>query len=209
MSVHKVEMKEGEELYKWKVVKVADVGGDEEFTKQMLELGTVLEAGMILGPQRDAVRHAIVSTLMDGLMPAFLKLEEIRHSDGKAMPLMNLEQIYEDFARKLWKAYKELMQVTLDLIGHKIGFLFQGEREFKEGLVELRRVNPNLRSGFEKFLEETRDEWQNALAKFRNTWVKHQRGDRKRFQKFYEPKYAEWLGMVRRWRCFSLASTSP
>lgn len=142
MSVHKVEMKEGEEPYKWKVIKVADIGGDEEFTKQLLELTTVLEAGMILGPQREEVKHAIASILIDGLMPAFLKLEEIRASVGRAIPLMNLEQLYEDFARKLWKAYKELMQVTLDLMGHKIRFLFQGEKEFREGLVELRRANP-------------------------------------------------------------------
>lgn len=128
MSVHKVEMKEGEEPYKWKVTKVADIGGDEEFTKGMLELASVLEAGMIEGHQRDEVKHAIVCTLIDGLMPAFLKLEEIRASTGKAMPLMNIEQLYEDFARKLWKAYKELMQVTLDLMGHNIGFLFRGDK---------------------------------------------------------------------------------
>ncbi len=193
MSVHKVEMKKGEEPYKWKVIKVADVGGGEEFTKQMLELGTVLEAGMILGTQRDEVKHAIFSILIDGLMPAFLKLEEIRASVGKAIPLMNIEQLYEDFARKLWKAYKELMQVALDLMGYKMGFLFQGPKEFREGLLELRRLSPNLRVGFEKFLEETRDEWQNDLSKFRNTWVEHQRGDRKQFQKFYDPKNAEWL----------------
>jgi hypothetical protein len=193
MSVHKVEMKEGEEPYKWKVIKVADIGGDEEFAQQLLELTTVLEAGMILGPQREEVKHAIVSILIDGLMPAFLKLEEIRASVGRAIPLMNLEQLYEDFARKLWKAYKELTQVTLDLMGHKIGFLFRGEKAFREGLVELRRANPNLRLGFENFLQETRDEWQNDLSKFRNTWVEHQRSDRKHFQKFYDPKNAEWL----------------
>src|ERR1039458_7589354 len=34
---------------------------------------------------------------------------------------------------------------------------------------------------------------QNELARFRNTWVEHQTGDRKQFQKFYDPKYAERL----------------
>ena len=104
MSVHKVEMEEGEEPYKWKVIKVADIGGDEEFTKQMLELSTVLEAGMIEGTQREEVKHALVSILIDGLMPAFVKLEEIRVSVDQEMPLMNREQLYEDFGRKLWKA---------------------------------------------------------------------------------------------------------
>jgi hypothetical protein len=193
MTLHKLEMNPDEEPYKWKVVKVADVSGDEEFTKGMLELPTILEAGTIEGPRRDEVKHAIVCTLIDGITPAFLKLEEIRASSGKDLPLMNLEQLYEDFARKLWKAYKTLMQETLNLMGHNIGFLFQGENVFRNGLVELRRLNPNLRTGFEKFLEETRDEWQNELSKFRNTWVEHQRGDRKTFHKFYDPKHAEWL----------------
>jgi hypothetical protein len=193
MSIYKMQPKDGEEPYKWKVVKVADVGGDEEFSAAMLELTTVLEAGMIQGAQREAVKQAIISTLMDGLMPAFLKLEEIRASSDSAIPLMNREQLYEDFARKLWKAYKELMQVALDLMGHKIGFLFKGEKEFREGLVELRSKHPNLRSGFEQFLVDARDEWQNELAKFRNTWVEHQRGDRKQFQRFYDPKFAEWV----------------
>jgi len=186
-------MNPDEEPYKRKTVRVAEVDGNEEFTKQMLELTTVLEAGMILGPQRKEVKHAIVVTLMDGLIPAFLKLEEIRASVGKDLPLMNVEQMYEDFARKLWKSYKELMQVTLDLMGHKIGFLFEKEKEFQEGLVKLRVLNPNLREGFEQFLEETRNGWQKDLRKFRNTWVEHQRGDRKPFQKFYDPKHAEWL----------------
>lgn len=193
MSVHKVEMKEGEEPYKWKVIKVADISGDEEFTKQMLELSTVLEAGMIQGNKREEVKHALVSILIDGLMPAFLKLSEIRASVEQVMPLMNREQLYEDFARKLWKAYKELMQVALDLMGHRIGFLFKDEKEFRKGLVELRSLNPELRAGFEKFLEETRDEWQIDLMKFRNTWVEHQRGERKQFQNFYDPRNVEWL----------------
>jgi len=148
---------------------------------------------MIEGAQREDVKHALVSILIDGLMPAFLKLGEIRASVDQAMPLMNREQLYEDFARKSWKAYKELMQVALDLMGHKIGFLFKCEKEFREGLVDLRSRNPELRAGFEKFLEETRDEWQNDLSKFRNTWVEHQRGERKQFQKFYEPRNAELL----------------
>jgi hypothetical protein len=191
MSVHKVEVKPGEEPNKWKVVKVADVGGDEESTKQMLELCSLLEAGVIEGPRRAAVKHAIVSTLMDGLMPAFLELEHIRSTTGKAIPLMNREQMFGDFARKLWKSYKELMQQTAELIGFDIGFLFQREKEFREGLVILRAQHPILRDWFEKFLEDARDNWQNDLCKFRNTWVEHQRGERRNFDRFYKPKYAE------------------
>lgn len=192
MSLYKAEMN-GQEPNKWPVVKVADIGYDEEFVKQIVELRPLVDAGMIDDPQRANIKEAITSVLVDGLMPAFLDLQKIRASVGRDLPLMNQLQPYEDFSGKLWKAYKHLMQETVKLMGHNIGFLFQNEKDFREGLIEFRRANPTARAGFEKFLEETRDEWQNELARFRNTWVEHQTGDRKQFQKFYDPKYAERL----------------
>lgn len=188
-----MERADGEPPFKWKSVKVADVSGEEVFVKQMLEMVTILEAGMIVGAQRDEAKHAIISTLMDGLMPAFLELQQIRASVGKDLPLMNRDQLYEDFARKLWKAYKELMQKAAELIGFKIGFIFRPDKEFREGLVKLRRQHPTVQDWFEKYLEGTREHWQNDLAKFRNTWVEHQQGDRKQFEKFYKPDYAEMV----------------
>lgn len=191
MSIHKIEIKKGEKPSEWKQVRVADCGGDEEFTKQMLELCSVLEAGFIEGSQRAAAKHAIISTLLDGLMPAFLELEQIRSTNGKAIPLMNREQMFEDFARKLWKSYKELMQQTAQLIGFDIGFIFMKEKEFRKGLIKLRADHPTIRDWFEQFLEQARDDWQNDLCKFRNTWVEHQRGERRNFDGFYKPEYAE------------------
>jgi hypothetical protein len=181
----------GLEPHKWKVEHVANVGGDEGFVKQMLELGTILEAGTIFNPRREEVKHSIISILMDGLTPAFLELEQIRASMGKQLPLMNREQLYEDFARKVWKAYKELMQKAAEQIGFKIGFIFRPDREFRQGLLELRTQHPTIRDWFEQFLEETRDNWQNDLSKFRNTWIEHQKGERRQFDKFYKPEYAE------------------
>jgi len=193
MAIVKIEMVPGKEPRDWKLIHVADVSGDEEFTKQMLEMCSILEAGMIQDEQRTAVKHAIVTTLIDGLTPAFLKLEEIRASVGKKMPTMNVEQLYEDFAGKLWKAYKQLMQDAVKLMGHNVGFLFRADKEFQEGLVYLRRENPELRPGIEAFFEATRSEWQNDFSRFRNTWIEHQCGERKQFLQFYDPKFAESL----------------
>jgi hypothetical protein len=102
-------------------------------------------------------------------MPAFLELRQIRESvSNTTMPVLDRLQLYEDLGRKLWKAYKDLTEKAARAIGFKIGFLYDDEKKFQEGLKEFRDNNPRLREGFEKFLESTRKEWQNDLAKFRN-----------------------------------------
>ena len=88
------------------------------------------------------------------------------------------------------------MQQSVELMGFDIGFLFRDEKTFQKGLKEFRNSHPllrGLRQGFEEFLEGTRKSWQNELSDFRNTWVEHQRGDAKKFEKFYKPDYAEAL----------------
>ncbi|HEX8815576.1 MAG TPA: hypothetical protein VF753_08755 [Terriglobales bacterium] len=112
---------------------------------------------------------------------------------GKELPLMNRQQLYEDLCRKLWKSYKDLTEKVARLMGFKIGFLFDNDKKFRDGLKEFREQNPRLRQGFEKLLQDLRSEWQNDLAKFRNTWLEHQTSDPRKFQKFYTPEYAEFL----------------
>lgn len=177
----------------WKVEKVADVGASEEFVKAILDLIPIVDAGTIEEPKRQEVKDGIMSILMDGLMPTSLELQQIRASLNQTMPLMNRQQLYEDFARKLWKSYKDLTERAARSMGFKIGFLFDNEKKFREGLKEVRTLNPRLRCGFEKLLEETRDKWQNDLAKFRNKFLEHQHIDRSRFGRFYKPENAEAL----------------
>ena len=193
MAVYKMESN-GLPPNKWPVVKVADISGDEEFVKQMLELHQIVDATTIMEQRRKEVKEAITAILMDGLSPAFLEPQQIRASRGREMPLMNREQPYEDLVRKLWKSYKGLLDKAARLMDFKVGFRFKNDKEFHEGLAKFRRENPGLRDGFEKFLEDTRDEWQIELAEFRNKWVDHPVvGDRRRFAKFYTPDYAETL----------------
>src|SRR5271165_3291469 len=109
MAVYKMESN-GQPPNKWPVVKVADVGASEEFVKQMLELRPLVDAGSIFDPQRGKVKEALTSILMEGLMPAFLELQQIRASVGRDIPLMNRQQPYEDLSRKLWKSYSDLME---------------------------------------------------------------------------------------------------
>lgn len=179
---------------KWQVRLLANVGMGEEFVKRMTELHALVDAGEIVEPQRQVVKEAITEILTEGLMPAFLKLREIRASArNKEVPLMDRQQLYEDFARKVWKSHKELTEKAAREMGFKIGFLFDNDKKFHEGLAEFRRQNPRARDWFEKLLEEARAKWQNELAKFRNTWIEHPHGDRKAFAKFYTVEYAELL----------------
>jgi hypothetical protein len=96
-------------------------------------------------------------------------------------------------ARKLWKAYHPLTEKAALAMGFKIGFLYSNDKNFKSGLQELRKQNPELRSGFENFLEHARTSWQNDLADFRNKWLEHPVGNRKQFDRFYTVPYAESL----------------
>jgi hypothetical protein len=181
------------EPHKWKVEHLADVGTSEEFVKQMSDLSLLVDAGTIFEPKRQEVKEAIETILVDGLIPAFLELRQIRASVGQTLPLMSRFQLYEDLARKVWKSYKSLTETAARAMGFKIGFLFDDEKKFRVGLKDFRALNPRLRPGFEELLEEARDKWQNDLAKFRNTFLEHQHSDRRKFQRFYSPQYAEAL----------------
>jgi hypothetical protein len=175
------------------VLKYADVGTSEEFVRQMLELFDVLNATLIVDREREAVHEALGSIQMEGLLPAFLGLKKIRQSAGEEMPVLDRLQLYEDFARKLWKSYKDLTQRTADAMGFKIGFLFQKDVQFEVGLKKFRGSNPSLAPGFEDFLRHTRCTWQKDLASFRNEFLEHQSQDRTPYKKFYAPSTAENL----------------
>jgi hypothetical protein len=197
MTVHRAEGKSGQEPSKWKIEKFAEIGGNEEFVKQIHELLSIVDALYVSAEQHDKIREDVTSVLVDGLMPAFSELQSIRASGGRReVPMMNRLQLYEDLARKLWKAYKELMKSVVRSLGFEIGFLFQDDKKFRAGLANFRTSHPllgKLRPDFEQFLEGNRDGWQKQLGTFRNEWVEHQTGDRRRFNEFYEPETAESL----------------
>ena len=193
MTVYRVAPKPGEEPYKWKVEKFAEIGWNETFVRHVTELCTVLNATLIFDKQREDVNNSIMTILTDGLMPAFAELEKIRAFEGKPLPVMDRREFYHDFCRKLWKAYKDLTQHAASAAGFNIGFLFTSDKEFAKGLKEFQRNHPDVRTELGKSLEEARDRWQNELAKFRNTFLEHQDSDSKQFAEFYQLKYIERL----------------
>lgn len=191
MGIYRMKVEHGVKPSEWPAEHFANVGSDEEFVKRFTELPTIVDAGTIQGQQREDVKHAILNVLMEGLVPAFSELQQIRTASPN-LPLMNRCQLYEGLAGKLWKAYKDLTQKAVRAMGFDIGFMFT-KKDFKEGLENFRKQNPKLRDSFDALLINAREKWQNDLAKFRNNWIEHQSGSQKQFQKFYTQEYAEEL----------------
>jgi hypothetical protein len=177
----------------WRVHKYVDVGTSEEFVRQLLELHEILKGTDIFDPEREQVNDALGDVQIEGLLPAFMDLRKIRESVGKDLPILDRLQLYEDFARKLWKAYKELMPTAAEKMGHKIGFLFQNEKQFEAGLKQFRELNPAAPLAFEEFARDNRRRWQNELADFRNKVVEHPSANRNAYKKFYQPSSVEVL----------------
>jgi hypothetical protein len=193
MSVFRVTPQPGKEPRDWKVEKFANIGWDEKFVRDMTELSSILNATHIFGQQREDVNDAIATILMDGLMPAFQRLQAIRATQGKELPIMDRRELYHEFSGKLWKAYKELTQRAADEAGFKIGFLFKDDKEFKKGLAEFQAQYPDVRPNLGKGLEAVRKNWQNEFSTFRNKIVEHPKSDPKMFAKFYDLAYIEKL----------------
>jgi hypothetical protein len=174
-------------------MKYADIGTDEQFVREFLEVATLLDGVYLPNEAKKATKELLMSVMVDGVMPAFLELRAIRESKGKDLPVIDRHQLFEDFTRKIWKAYKDLTQTAVRSMGFNIGFLYQGEKEFESGLADFRKQFASVYPNFELYLRGVRNTWQNDLSKFRNSFVEHQQAERSEFAKFYDPELVEEL----------------
>jgi hypothetical protein len=160
------------------------------FSEEFMEL---IDASSIEGTARDDVKGAVWAILTEGLLPANEQLLKIRASAGQNVR----PQIYEDFSRDLWHAYKDLMPRAALLLGFDLGFLFQKESAFKKGVVRFDMDHPVLIApNLGGFFRRQRMGWQSNLARFRNHFLDPQPDDRKKFAAFYEPHNTEMLFSV-------------
>ena len=156
----------------------------------MLETSDQIGGTIIREPTREQVKEAIILISLEGLMPAFEHLRRIRASTLEQLPLWNRRQLYEDFSRLLWHAYKDLMPKAVKLIGFDIGFLFQNDANFEKAVTDFEEANPSIMSGFGNFLRTQRTSWQNALADFRNHHLEHREVGQTSDEDFYKPENA-------------------
>lgn len=75
-------------------------------------------------------------------MPAFEHLKKIMDPASQALPVLNYKQLYEDFTRSLWHAYKDLMQIAAKMMEPEFGFLFQKETQFEAGMAAWGKKHP-------------------------------------------------------------------
>lgn len=182
----------GNEPNKWKVVHFANVGTGEEFVEQFAcELPELIDATNIFEPERQSVKEAVLTILMEGLIPAFEHLKKVRASVSQEMPAVNRMQLYEDFSRVLWQAHKSLMPKAASLLGFDVGFLFQNDSNFEKGAAEFNSKHPSF-AGLSDHLRQQRKNWQSGLAEFRNR-LEHGGKHSAKFAKYYDPEQAEVL----------------
>jgi len=189
-----VKAEQGKEPNEWKVIRFANVGTSEEFietfTGEFLEL---VDASLIFGAKRDAVKNAIMTVVTEGLMPAFEHLRNIRLSVTNPIPELNRRQLYEDFARVLWHAYRHLFPEAVLLLGFDIGFLYKKDAEFEKGLADFVSKSPSLVLDVPELLRRQRTNWQQGLSSFRNDFLEHRKKNATAFAAYYQPKTAERL----------------
>jgi len=184
----------GKEPCDWPKVHFANVGISEEFVEQFSEeFMELLDATAIYGAERDAIKEAIMTILVEGLMPAFEHLRKIRQSVSTPIPELNRRQLYEDFARVLWHAYKDLMPKAALLLGFNIGFLFEQDTKFEKGIGEFNDKHPSLIMDIPGVLRRQRANWQQGFHKFRNDFLEHRKQDIATFEIYYRPETAEKL----------------
>jgi hypothetical protein len=177
----------------WPQQAFADVGTDDEFVRQLaVDFNEIMGASAIYGSRRDEINGAIMELLVDGLVPAYSHLRDIRHPSARGLGLLKRNQQIEDFTSALWRAYKTLLPKATNQLGYEIGFAFQGDSKFETGATAFNNAHPQY-TEIPNYLRRQRVAWQNRLAVFRNDFIEHRNFERDEFTDYYDPKAATKL----------------
>lgn len=110
--------------------------------------------------------------LFDSLSLTFISLQNIKkNSKDPKTPLLTIKKEFFDFYDKLWLSYKDRFQKAIRELGFDIGFLFQNEKKFNEGLKAF-SLQHNISDEFQEMIYRDR-EWQNKLNTLRNDYIEH------------------------------------
>lgn len=102
---------------------------------------------------------------------AFQRLRQITAFTDDATALER-ESAYEDFYGSLWQAYKDRFPRALAALGIDIGFLFQADQQFEQGLALFSAKNPAY-AALGELMRGYRRRFQTALAYYRNQYLEH------------------------------------
>jgi hypothetical protein len=186
----------GKEPKDWKVSQYSTIGAAEPFVHQLIsEMPRIVDFGKIIEPQRAKVKEAIGIVALEGLMPASNALRKIRSAPAD-LPEMDRRQLFDDFGRTLWVAYKGLLPLAVEQIGFDIGFLFQNDGNFRKGIDQFQAAHPEpeVPNAFGEYLRQQREGWQNRFSAWRNECLEHPGlGGCDKFAVLYNTSQAELL----------------
>lgn len=108
------------------------------------------------------------------LSMAFTALRELRAAVVRGGPAVELEGAYDRLYRQLWTAYKDRFQKALRALGYELGFVWQSDQRFEAGVAELVAQRPEF-GELMGLIGRYRDEFQSALASYRNDYIEHRK----------------------------------
>ena len=108
----------GKEPNEWPKEVFSDVGTNDEFVRQFAdEFMELMGATSIVNPRLQEVKDAFMEVLVEGLIPAYLNLRQIRMVRGLRIPVIERRQQFENLSGALWRTYKTLMPKATILLG--------------------------------------------------------------------------------------------
>ncbi|MFA5871418.1 MAG: hypothetical protein WC858_01735 [Parcubacteria group bacterium] len=179
---------------KIKVEKVANFGSNEPFIARFgMGLSEIIEATTF--DNKDKIKEEIIGLLVECLTPAYAHLNEIRDIENgkKERLLVDLDKAYNALYERLWVAYKDRMQKVAALMGFNLGFLFQNDQLFEQGINNFVEKHNKIPSDFLAIIRTNRNIWQNALAKFRNDFLEHNKLNKNDVDHFFKLGAAETI----------------
>jgi hypothetical protein len=154
----------------------ADFGSGEPWVaRTILQSGTLVNAVPAFGETRQEF-HNEMGEVFETLGMAFNSLREIRRAVGDGAPALDLAEAYARLYGFLWTAYKDRFQKALRALGYDFGFVWQDDRRFEAGASALLAKRPEFRELVD-LVRRYRDDFQNALAYYRNEYLVHREMD--------------------------------
>jgi hypothetical protein len=176
----------------FQVERYANFGSGEPWVARvLLQWQSIINAVPGFGETREAF-HLAQGEVFETLGMAFQALRKLRELVVKDAPALELAESYASLYGYLWQAYKDRFQTALGALGVDFGFYWSNDVTFEEGAAALVAERPEL-EGLVDLMRHYRQNFHNALAYYRNTYLEHRESnaDRRMLESFHRLEAAE------------------
>jgi len=158
----------------------SDIGMQEIFMSRLCDIPNIFFNGFCWNmDKKQKIQDALLNwVIFDGLEPAFRSLRELRIKwTDKNVSQKEKEQLLENIYMYLTRAFKDRLQIVVELMGYKIGFLYKDDKNFQLGCVNFLKENPEVNPDFIQMLKDDRTTWSDYMIKTRNFALEHTIGN--------------------------------